>query len=111
MGSISAHYSKLKETSEAMLSEDHPSGSFIAQMMKASVATNVAIQQAASLEEQLSEDHPHLNTVYRLLACLQSRPSAALLIVMIDAKEALNNKMELEGVVRISVRDWRDLII
>jgi hypothetical protein len=80
MGSISAHYSKLKETSEAMLSEDHPSGRFIAQMMRASVATNVAIQQAA------------------------------LLIVMIDAKEALNNKMELEGVVRIPVRDWRDLI-
>jgi hypothetical protein len=70
MSSVSLQYSKLKEASASIQNKGYPPSVIIEQIMEASVATNLAIQEVASLEQIFILDHPHLNTVYRVLANL-----------------------------------------
>jgi hypothetical protein len=70
MSFVSLQYSKLKEASAGIQNEGYPPSVIIEQIMEASVATNFAIQEVASLEQMFTLDHPHLNTVYRVLANL-----------------------------------------
>jgi hypothetical protein len=60
---------------EKAFREWHPTPIILKRMKEASVATNVAIQQVAHLEQRFVQDHPHLSTVYRVLAhaCLEER--------------------------------------
>jgi hypothetical protein len=70
MRCVSFYYTRLKTSVSSMLEEGHPHNSVTQYIMQASVATNFAIQEVASLEELFVQDYPHLNTVYRLQASL-----------------------------------------
>jgi hypothetical protein len=70
MQSVSVHYAKLKKFAAHIQRDKYPPSIMIEQAMEAAVATNFAIQQVASLEQLFVADHPHLSTVYRVLANL-----------------------------------------
>jgi hypothetical protein len=89
MHCVSNHYSKLKESAAWIQKDNHPPGIIIEQMIEASVATNFAIQQVASLEESFAHDHPHLNTVYRLRACLELVDLVPMLTRIVSDKSPL----------------------
>jgi hypothetical protein len=70
MGFNAAQFSNLKDESLRVRENDLPSSTIVQHMMEASVAANLAIQQVVALEQAFIHNHPHLNTVYRMLATL-----------------------------------------
>jgi hypothetical protein len=69
MGNASEYFSKLKDASVAQAKGD--SETLVKQlMMEAAVVSNFAIQQVKLIEQTFVRDHPHLNTVYQVLASL-----------------------------------------
>jgi hypothetical protein len=63
-------FASVKSTMDSMDKENFAPNTLLSQVMRASVATNAAIQQVALLEQVFIHEYPHLNTVYRLLANL-----------------------------------------
>lgn len=70
MGFVSLQYSKLKSFWRKCHEMGYPLNIIIEQLMEASVATNMSISQVAYLEHRIAQDHPHMNTIYRLLAAV-----------------------------------------
>lgn len=71
MGHNSLSFRKLKK---AYLYDQHSNASetsIISLLLEVSTTVNFSIQQVASLEQELVAQHPHLSTIYRLLAIVQ----------------------------------------
>eukprot|EP00978_Attheya_sp_CCMP212_P017004 scaffold45035_cov49-Attheya_sp.AAC.3 len=70
MGFNVTQYSKLKQGWRAAKLEGMPPSTIIEHLMETATNANFAIQYVASLEQELIVDHPHMNTVYRLMSVL-----------------------------------------
>jgi hypothetical protein len=68
MGFVSEQFAGLEKAFTWIQEEGLPADGIVEHMMEATVATNFAIHLVAALDEQFVEDHPHLNTVYRVFA-------------------------------------------
>jgi hypothetical protein len=75
MGHNSSQFQGLKEAYMHVQCSSYPESSIVEELMETATAVNFSIQQVASMEQEITDQHEHLNTIFRLLA-LAVFPSA-----------------------------------
>jgi hypothetical protein len=86
------HFSNLKDAEGRAREQNLPTNTVAFEMMQASMVANLTIQQVVSLEQAFYHDHPHLNTVYRMLANLRMGQRIEVLIEIVAAQSPIASR-------------------